>query len=142
MFKKCLKTTLVFMCVLAVLAVMKPGNTEASENGNMAVKIAEDNNLGKFLTDSEGMTLYYFTKDKGTTSACTGFCLERWPVFYVETPEVPMGIDMKDFTVITREDGTKQTAYKGRLLYYFNGDTKPGDTKGQGAFDSWYVVAP
>jgi predicted lipoprotein with Yx(FWY)xxD motif len=142
MVRTCLRITLLFICACAVFAVMSQKYPRAAEKVTPAVTIAEKEDLGKYLTDGKGMTLYYFTKDQGTTSACTGFCLERWPVFYVEATEVPMGVDLKDFTVITREDGEKQTAYKGRLLYYFFGDTNPGETKGEGIGDSWYVAAP
>ena len=142
MVRTIMRTTLLLICAFAILAAMSQKYPQAEENGTTAVKIAEKEGIGKYLTDAEGLTLYYFVKDKETTSACIGFCLERWPIFYAETIKAPMGVDMNDFTVINREDGKKQTAYKGRLLYYFFGDTKPGETKGEGVGDSWYVVAP
>jgi len=140
--KASMKIWVLVLTTLFVLTALLSVNIQAAEDETPAVKIAEKEGLGKFLTDPEGMTLYYFTKDMGKTSACTGFCLEKWPIFYSEVAITPAGCDVSDFDVITREDGKKQTAYKGRLLYYFNGDTQPGDTKGQGVFDSWYVVAP
>ena len=47
-----------------------------------------------------------------------------------------------DFGTITREDGQKQTTYKGMPLYYFAGDKAAGEVKGQGVKDVWYVAAP
>ena len=114
----------------------------AAEEQTPAVNIAEKEGLGRFLTDQAGMTLYYFTQDSTNKSACSGFCLERWPIFHTEVTTVPMGIKASDFGAITREDGKKQSTYKGRPLYYYYGDSNPGDTNGQGAGGVWYVVAP
>lgn len=125
--------------MLVVFSVLAPGRTLAADS---PVKIAEKEGIGKYLTDQDGLALYYFTRDSGDKSACSGGCLERWPIFSAEITMAPEGVDAKDFKVITREDGQKQTAYKGRLLYYFVDDKKAGDTKGQGLFDVWFVVAP
>lgn len=142
MLKNLRKTALLIFCALFVSAVMVPLQAQAAEDKMPAVKIAEKEGLGRYLTDPEGMTLYYFTKDTATSSACTGMCVERWPIFYSEVAIVPAGCDISDFDVINRDDGKKQTTYKGQPLYYFFGDTAPGDTKGHGVNDVWYVVAP
>jgi predicted lipoprotein with Yx(FWY)xxD motif len=39
-------------------------------------------------------------------------------------------------------NGTTQVAFNGHPLYYFSGDTAPGDTKGQGVMNIWFLVAP
>ena len=142
MYKTNWKIKALAICLLVVFAAMVQIQAQAAEDGTPAVKIAEQEGLGRYLTDPNGMTLYYFTKDSTNKSACSGFCLERWPLFYSEVAVVPAGCDASDFNVITREDGKKQTTYKGKPLYYYEKDKEPGDTKGQGVFDSWYVVAP
>ena len=136
------KTVLLMLAMLFVLSGLALDRLQAAENMDTTVKIAEMEGVGKYLTDQKGITLYYFTKDSPNKSACSGFCLERWPIFYVESLSVPKGLDASDFGVITRDDGNKQTTYKGRPLYYFLADYNPGDIKGQGVYDSWYVVAP
>jgi len=98
--------------------------------------------LGNYLADSKGMTLYHFKSDSPGKSACTGGCLQRWPIFYSEKMEVPKGLDAKDFGTITREDGKKQTTFRGYPLYYFASDKKPGDALGQGVGGVWFVVDP
>ena len=97
---------------------------------------------GGYLTDSEGMTLYIFTKDANGESACSGACLNNWPVYYSVDTKPGSGLDSSDFGVITRGDEEKQTIYKGQPLYYFAKDTVPGDTKGDGVNDVWFVVEP
>ena len=55
------------------------------------------------------------------------------------------GAKAADLGTITRSDGTKQVTYLGHPLYYFAGDSGPGQTNGQGS-DSfgakWWLVAP
>lgn len=108
-----------------------------------AVEIRSKEGLGDYLTDEKGMTLYIFKKDAIGKSVCAGPCVEKWPLFYsAEAVTVPEGLKADDFGVLTREDGTMQTTYKGLPLYYFFKDVKAGDTAGQGFNNAWYVVAP
>ena len=106
-----------------------------------AVKVAKDDKLGSYLTDAKGMALYTFKKDSPGKSACAGECVAKWPLYFREK----VGGDPKlaaDFGTITREDGQKQTTYKGLPLYYFAGDKAAGETKGQGVKEVWYLAAP
>ena len=107
-----------------------------------AVKVAKKDGVGSYLTDINGMTLYYFKKDTPGKSACEGPCVENWPLYFREAVAPKDGLAAGDFGTITRTDGKKQTTYKGMPLYYFAKDKKPGDTMGQGVKDVWYVVNP
>ena len=107
-----------------------------------AVKVEKKESVGSYLADSKGMTLYVFKKDTPGKSACEGGCLANWPLYFVESVAAKDGLDAKNFGTITREDGKKQTTYKGLPLYYFAGDAKPGETNGQGVKDVWFVAAP
>jgi predicted lipoprotein with Yx(FWY)xxD motif len=98
--------------------------------------------LGSYLVDEKGMTLYIFRNDSPGKSVCSGPCLEKWPVFLAENLQVRCGMRAKNFSTITRDDGKKQTTYKGMPLYYFSGDAKPGDANGQGLNDVWFVASP
>ena len=98
--------------------------------------------LGSFLVDEKGMTLYIFKKDSPDKSACSGPCLEKWPVFLAENLQVRCGMNVKNFSTITRDDGKKQTTYKGMPLYHFFKDVKPGDVNGQGLNNEWFVASP
>jgi predicted lipoprotein with Yx(FWY)xxD motif len=107
-----------------------------------AVKIQEKEGIGKYLTDTEGKTLYWFKKDAPGKSSCSGACLEKWPIYYRETVAAPKGIKADDFGTITREDGKKQTTFRGYPLYYWVNDKQAGDTKGQGVNNVWLVISP
>ena len=109
---------------------------------NHAVKLSGKDGVGKFFTDAKGMTLYIFKKDSPGKSVCVGPCVVKWPLYFRANVSVPEGVTAGDFGTITREDGKPQTTYKGWPLYYFEGDKAPGDVKGQGAGDVWFVANP
>lgn len=98
------------------------------------------NGTDQYLADSNGMTLYYFTKDASGASTCTGQCLERWPIFFTDNVMVPTGMDAKEFGTITRADGKKQNTFRGWPLYYWSGDKAAGQTNGQGFNGVWFYV--
>jgi predicted lipoprotein with Yx(FWY)xxD motif len=92
------------------------------------------------MTGTNGMTLYTFDKDVAGSgkSACNGPCATNWPPFAASADSKSGG----DWTVIVRDDGSKQWAYSGKPLYYWSKDEKPGDTKGDGFNNAWRAVRP
>ncbi len=125
----------VLMCSLVV-----PGLAVAHEDGGLAV--GETDELGQFLTDAEGMTLYIFANDEAGSgvSVCNDSCAENWPPFFVDHASLPDGVP-GELTVITRDDGSEQLAFNGMPLYFFASDTAPGDTTGHEVGDVWFVAA-
>jgi predicted lipoprotein with Yx(FWY)xxD motif len=107
-----------------------------------AVKIQQNDTVGKYVTDAEGMTLYWYKDDSPGKSSCAGSCIENWPIFYRETIAPPEGVDGADFGTITRDDGKKQTTFRGYPLYYWVKDKKPGETTGHDVRRVWFVVNP
>jgi predicted lipoprotein with Yx(FWY)xxD motif len=88
------------------------------------------------LTDATGMTLYTFLKDTAETSNCNGGCAAQWP------PVAAAGAPPSDaWTVITRMDGSKQWAYKGKPLYRWIKDGRPGDITGEGVGNGAWKIA-
>lgn len=105
----------------------------------MAPTKTGDSAKGKVLTNDTGMTLYVFDKDSGGKSACNGPCAANWPPLMATAASMTMD----DYTVITRDDGTKQWAYKGRPLYAWKKDQKPGDITGDGFLNgAWHIAQP
>lgn len=95
---------------------------------------------GGVLVGPNGMTLYTFDRDVAGSgkSVCNGPCATNWPPFMAGNADKPMG----DYTVITRDDGKKQWAMKGKPLYYWVKDTKAGDMTGDGVQNVWHIVKP
>ncbi|MBY0509620.1 MAG: hypothetical protein K2P94_05650 [Rhodospirillaceae bacterium] len=79
------------------------------------------------LADAKGMTIYTFDKDVGGKSTCNGECAKFWLPVAADADAKPMGA----WTIITRDDGSKQWAYKGQPIYTFIKDTRAGDFDGQ-----------
>ena len=90
------------------------------------------------LVNSAGMTLYTFDKDAGGKSACNDQCAKIWPPVTAAADAKASG----DLSVITRDDGSKQWAYKGKPVYLYAKDTKPGDKTGDNFKDVWHVINP
>lgn len=84
----------------------------------------------------EGRSLYTFDKDSAGKSNCNGGCASAWPAFSVANPALADA----DFTVIKRDDGTLQWAFKGMPLYFFAGDSKPGEINGDKQGGVWHVL--
>ena len=90
------------------------------------------------LTGKNSMTLYTFDKDAAGAgkSVCNGPCATNWPPLVAAADAKDMG----DYTVVTRDDGSKQVAYKGKPLYFWAKDAKPGDKTGDGMNSVWHVA--
>ena len=87
-------------------------------------------------TDAKGMTLYTFDRDAGGKSACNGPCATNWPPLAATGDAKASG----DWTIVTRDDGSKQYAYKGKPLYTWSKDAKPGDKTGDGMNNVWHTA--
>jgi predicted lipoprotein with Yx(FWY)xxD motif len=104
------------------------------------VAFAQPRVVNGVLTDSSGLTLYVFDNDATVPgkSACTGVCLNMWMPLFAESAAKPAG----DYSLITRDDGKRQWAYKGKPLYRWYNDKKPGDQDGDGLRRVWHVAKP
>ncbi|HTJ65035.1 MAG TPA: hypothetical protein VL899_14620 [Alphaproteobacteria bacterium] len=91
---------------------------------------------GTVLADVAGKTLYTSDRDKAGASSCDTDCLRSWQPLPAAWLAKPAG----DWSVIARDDGSKQWAFKGKALYTFAGDNKAGDTNGDGADKNWHAV--
>ena len=118
------------------------GTVWFSVKAPVSVMVKTSADLGPYLTDASGMALYYFDKDPKGSSVCKGNCVVNWPLFYSDYTVVGSGLMAMDFGVITREDGRKQSTYKGFPLYYYIKDLKPGDVIGQNVGKIWFVIDP
>lgn len=107
------------------------------------VKVAHNAKLGAILVNAKGMTLYYLETEKHGTIKCTASCVTYWPPLLVspstKTLTAGHAVTGKLGTIL-RPDGKKQLTYNKWPLYFFAGDKKPGDTKGQGVAKVWWVI--
>ena len=109
----------ILFTAFAVAAVTAQANPTVEKNG--------------MLVSKDGKTLYTFAKDTAGKSNCNGGCAAAWPPFTVANPALADG----DFSIVTRDDGSSQWAFKTMPLYFFAADTQPGDAKGAGQGGVW-----
>ena len=100
--------------------------------------------LGEILVDGQGRTVYGFTPDidKGGEVTCYDTCAGNWPPL-VAPDEITVGegLDDSDFTAVPRTDDKGDQVSVGDIpLYYFAGDSGPGQTNGQNVGGKWFVV--
>jgi predicted lipoprotein with Yx(FWY)xxD motif len=90
------------------------------------------------MVNSAGMTLYTFDRDPvgGGKSVCNDKCAALWPPLRAGASDSAGG----DFTIITRDDGSRQWAHRGKPLYTWIKDTKPGDRTGDNFNKVWRVI--
>ncbi|WP_228980819.1 SCO0930 family lipoprotein [Streptomyces sp. DH12] len=120
------------------------GGGEEAPAERAGLSVREDPKLGEIVVDGEGRTVYRFTKDSAwpMKTACTGACLEKWPVVEPVAKADTEGITTKGYVTFERPDGKSQQTIDCWPLYTFAGDKKPGDTNGQGVGGTWYAVSP
>jgi predicted lipoprotein with Yx(FWY)xxD motif len=111
-----------------------------------SVLATKTNSLGTFLVDAKGRALYLWDADHGSMSACNGECATDWPPLTTAgTPTAGGQAKSALLGTTKRSDGSREVTYAGHPLYYFAGDSGPGQTSGQGSdsFGSpWWVVSP
>jgi predicted lipoprotein with Yx(FWY)xxD motif len=97
--------------------------------------------LGAVLVNAQGRTLYHLTTESATAIKCTGQCANTWPPVTVASGQPQAGAGVTGtLTVVDRPDGTKQAAFDGQPLYTYAGDSKAGDTNGEGISGVWHAI--
>jgi predicted lipoprotein with Yx(FWY)xxD motif len=97
---------------------------------------AANTSKGMVLVDAKGITLYSFDRDAAGKSNCNGQCATNWAPMAAAADAQPSG----DWTIITRDDGSKQWGFKRKPLYTWKDDKNPGDVTGDGVNNVWHVV--
>lgn len=124
--------------ILATIAATVFATYAAPALAQTAPATTADTSKGKALVDGKGMTLYIFDRDGTGKSNCDGHCATLWRPLMATANDKASG----DWTVIVRDDRSKQWAYKGKPLYTWSKDRKPGDVTGDGINNAWHIAAP
>lgn len=129
------------MIRIASLSVLASVVLAACSTASVSQTAAPAKAMNGVLVGPNQMTLYVFDKDAAGSgkSVCNGGCATNWPPLAAPAGAASMG----DWAVVTRDDGSKQWAYKGRPLYYWAKDMKPGDKTGDGFLNNtWHAAKP
>jgi predicted lipoprotein with Yx(FWY)xxD motif len=117
--------------------------TASMRSGSVTVQAAKSASFGVVLANSAGHTLYRYTLDRKGVNACRGGCAKLWPVLLLKgsaQPTVGGGVSASLIGTTMAANGMHMVTYAGFPLHLFSGDTKAGQTKGQGFQGKWFVV--
>ena len=92
------------------------------------------------LKNQKGLTLYYFTADSATASACSGGCASIWPALVAASGSPSADPALPGTLAVIA--GTNQVVYNGHPLYTYSKDGDSGDAYGQGIAGKWFVATP
>ncbi|MGH7686351.1 MAG: COG4315 family predicted lipoprotein [Candidatus Dormibacteria bacterium] len=123
-------------------AAATPAATPAPTPAPAATVSVGNTSLGSVLTTPQGLTVYYFTPEKGSVVACTGGCAATWPPLKATGALTNPSGATGTLATVALGDGTSQVTYNGWPLHTYSADTAPGQTNGQGIGGKWYVVTP
>lgn len=116
---------------------------QAQEGATPTIQTAENPSYGTYLVDDQGYSLYLYLEDSEGASNCYGRCAENWPPLTIEgEPVAGEGVNTELLGTIERDDGATQVAYNGQPLYRYARDREPGDTRGHGLGEVFYLVTP
>jgi predicted lipoprotein with Yx(FWY)xxD motif len=125
---------------------IKPEADKRKGSHTVELNAVSNDQIGTFVTDGAGRTLYRFDNDKAKPpkSNCNGSCATAWPPLLIKSPGkiYPKGIDPKLIGYVERADGHCQVTIAGWPVYYFIADNKAGDINGQGLNGKWFAIAP
>jgi predicted lipoprotein with Yx(FWY)xxD motif len=124
-----------FVAPLACAALLAACGSMSMSSPSAPAKLAD----GVFVGPN-GMTLYTFDRDTmgSGKSVCNGPCAANWPPLMASASDKGSG----DWSVVVRDDGSRQWAYKGKPVYFWAKDTKPGDRTGDNVNNVWRLARP
>ena len=117
-----------------------PAGTAAA--GGATTVSTGSTSLGTVLTNAQGLTLYYFTPEKGSVVACTGGCASTWPPLKASGNASGSSAVTGSLGTVALPDGSTQVTYNGWPLHTYAGDSASGQTNGQGIAGKWYAATP
>jgi len=141
--KKLAIGTVVTMLLVAACSSSSGGG---GGGGGSQTVVTKSTGAGTVLVaGSNSMTVYTFASDAAGsgTSACTGACITKWPALTVPagtTPTAGSGVTGTVGTITRADNGALQVTYNVLPLYFYSGDSAPGDTNGN--YPGWSSVKP
>ncbi len=136
-----------FLAVAVVAVGLLPlAPTPSSGESASPTLTVRPSSYGRVLFDGRGHVLYAFTRDAHGRSACYGACAKAWPPYTEKgARKAGAGVSRSLLGTTRRRDGRRQVTYSRRPLYYYVGDTKPGQILCQNVAEfggTWRVVRP
>src|SRR5215212_2702588 len=140
-----MKLIRILAVALIAAAVLVP-SAMSDQSATRATLTAKTSRFGKVLFDGRGFVLYAFTRDQ-RRSACYGACAKAWPPYFAPkgTLSVGPGVKRSLLGTVKRRNGRRQVTYASKPLYFYVGDTRPGQILCQNVVEfggRWLIVKP
>lgn len=139
------QTFIALTAVLAGFLTLAIAQDDAAATTENVIVIRQHDELGPYLTDGAGMSLFLFLTDMEGGSTCYDDCAANWPPL-LQDPDNPFtvgeGLDPELLGTVERDDGTVQVTYNRWPLYYFIRNQNAGDIEGQGNGQIWWLINP
>lgn len=126
--------TLTALAFILFLAPLRAAGTDPNPNHPGAVALGRDGDKWVYKSFPAFLPLYIFEGDTEGKSNCDAVCAAVWPIIRAPDNATPTG----DWTIVQRDDGRKQWAYKGKPVYTFYYD-RPYEPKGDGRVVGWWM---
>lgn len=128
------------MTFAAILASVVLTACNTAPSSKTEAQTSPATTVNGMLVGPNQMTLYIFERDTAGSgqSVCNGPCATNWPPLIAPAGAQPIG----GWSVVKRDDGSSQWAYKGRPLYFWSKDVKPGDATGDSVANAWRIARP
>src|SRR5262245_33232276 len=118
--------------LLALAAAVLTTGAVAANHRGAGVKLGHSS-LGRIIVDSHGRALYLFGHDRHGKSSCYGMCATYWPALITHgKPRAINGAHGALLGTTRRRNGSMQVTYNRHPLYYYAGDSRPGQIAGAG----------
>lgn len=137
------KSSLAAACAAVLLAACASGGMPSGSEYAPATASASAGSVplamrGGMLATDKGLTVYTFDKDVAGSgkSVCNDKCATNWPPVLAGANDRPQG----PYTIVVRDDGRRQWAYRGKPVYTWPEDQQPGDKYGDNKLKIWHVV--
>jgi predicted lipoprotein with Yx(FWY)xxD motif len=132
---------LLLASALATMLIALVAAPAGARTSKLVAKQVQSATLGKtVLANLKGHTLYSLSAETNGRFICTGTCLADWHPLLVPAGTKPTG--PVKLGTIKRPEGKTQVTFKGKPLYAFAGDSKPGQANGEGFKDvgTWHAA--
>ena len=111
--------------------------TRQEHPGEIAL-IQNDDGSFDYRLAANGLRIYANDRDSPSKSTCNGGCARAWIPLAVNANNLkPLG----EWTIITRDNGDRQWAYKGRPVYSLFHDSADRPI-GEGIEGVWHLLVP
>ncbi len=119
---------------------VSPAGSMVGKVAEVSISLGTNSLLGSYLVGQGGQAVYAYSNDKADTSTCTGACAANWPpVITLGKPSLGAGVSSALIGTIKLANGSMMLTYNHKPLYYFIGDGKASDIRGQGIKGVWYI---